>query len=306
MNNGNMNIGSINKLAIEDYPFALHSLPLEDRKGNPITLSYIDENPDAQETLLCVHGNPTWSFYFRSIIKKFAKTHRVIALDHIGCGLSSKPQDYNYCLQQHIDNLTLLTEALKLDQVHLLVHDWGGAIGLGWATQRTPSFAGVKSLTLCNTAAFWSPDIPKRIAVCKVPFIGEWAMRALNLFALAAIKMASKKGLSKTAREGLLHPYQNYHDRIAIARFVQDIPILQSHPTFKVLESVEKKLKEFTGPVQMIWGKHDFCFNLGFLKKWQLIFPNAEVTVLDDAGHYLFEDEPEKVTSQMELFLGSS
>ncbi|MBT3889925.1 MAG: alpha/beta fold hydrolase, partial [Planctomycetaceae bacterium] len=110
-----------------EYPFQSNFMELDD--GN--RLHYVDEG--SGPPVLMVHGNPTWSFYYRHLVQSLQDRYRAIAVDHVGCGLSSKPQRYPYTLTQHIQNLTLLMEHLELDGVHLVVHDWGGPIGLGMA-----------------------------------------------------------------------------------------------------------------------------------------------------------------------------
>lgn len=265
-----------------------------------LRLNYIDEGNKNADVLLCVHGNPTWSFYYRKVVEHFRADMRVLALDHLGCGLSDHPQDYDYSLSNHIENLEDLIDGLNIKKVSLLLHDWGGAIGLGWAVKNPEK---VESIIIMNSAAFLSKDIPKRISICKTPFVGEMLMRRFNAFALAASFMATSKGLDKQAKKGLLFPYNNYHNRIGIARFVQDIPYFESHPSFATLKSIEQSLVKIKSPILLLWGAKDFCFHLGFLEKWKNYFPEAESIVFPDGGHYLLEDETEAVIAAMERFL---
>ena len=116
------------------YPWTPKQFKLAD--GH--TMSYLDEGPQDGEVLLMCHGNPTWSFYYREVVKRFSSRYRCIVPDHMGSGLSDKPQDYPYTLGQHIDNLEALTKHLGLTRVNMVIHDWGGAIGMGWAV-RDPS-----------------------------------------------------------------------------------------------------------------------------------------------------------------------
>ena len=168
-----------------EYPFAQHFLELEPN----VRMHYVDDGPNDNDasTILCVHGNPTWSFYYRSIISRFRHTHRVVAIDHVGCGLSDKPQHYSYSLAQHTTNLVRLIDELDLQKITLVIHDWGGAIGLGAAIERIERFRG---LLVLNTAAFPPPYVPRRIAACRIPLLGSWAIRYANAFARAAIYMA--------------------------------------------------------------------------------------------------------------------
>ncbi|MBU4393539.1 MAG: alpha/beta fold hydrolase, partial [Proteobacteria bacterium] len=152
-----------------EYPFPSHFATIDGH-----LLHYIDEG--AGRVIVMVHGNPTWSYYYRHLIALLSKTYRVIAIDHLGCGLSDKPQKYPYQLKNHIDNLQALLRQLRINSYSLIVHDWGGAIGLGVAG-RYP--AAIEKLVILNTAAFHSQRIPWRIRLCRWPFIGSLLVRGL-------------------------------------------------------------------------------------------------------------------------------
>ncbi len=162
-------------------------------------------------------------------------------VDHVGCGLSDKPQVYPYSLAQHIENLVQLIVQLDLRRVTLLVHDWGGAIGLGAGLRE---FDRIDRAVILNTAAFPPPYIPLRIAACRIPLVGNWAMRQLNLFARAALTMTLNRlpRLDPSVAAGLIAPYSNWDNRVAIARFVQDIPRTPADPTWKLLSEIESQL----------------------------------------------------------------
>ena len=146
------------------YPFASHTLPLGSWRYH-----YLDEG--SGEPLLMVHGNPTWSFYWRNLILAFRDRYRVVAPDHMGCGWSDKPQAYPYCLSTHIANLVQLIEHLDLRAVTLLVHDWGGPIGLG-AALRVPD--RIARLVLFNTGAFASISLHATGALGVSPSHASW------------------------------------------------------------------------------------------------------------------------------------
>ncbi|HEY3321331.1 MAG TPA: alpha/beta fold hydrolase [Planctomycetota bacterium] len=252
------------------------------------------------------HGNPTWSFYYRNLILALREKHRCIALDHIGCGLSDKPQDYPYTLKQHIDNAESLFDALNLRNVTLVLHDWGGAIGMGVAVRKPER---IKRLVILNTAAFPSPRIPLRIAVCRIPGFGALAIRGLNGFARAALFMATAKPerFTPDVCAGLLAPYDSWANRVSHLRFVQDIPMKPSHPSWPVLKEIEAGLPQFKDrPMLICWGMQDWCFDPSFLKTWQDKFPQAEVVRFDDAGHYVLEDAYERIAPRVAEFLAST
>jgi haloalkane dehalogenase len=131
--------------------------------------------------------------------------YRVIAIDHLGCGLSSKPAGYCYSLAGHVSNLQSLVTQLDLNQITLFAHDWGGAIGMGTAGKLPGRFS---RFALFNTAAFRSQRIPLRIAVCRIPFLGTFALRGLNAFSRAALTMAVEKHdrMTTAVKRGYLAP----------------------------------------------------------------------------------------------------
>lgn len=265
-------------------------------------MHYLDEGPKNAPPLLCVHGNPTWSFYWRALVHRYAGPYRVIVPDHIGCGLSDKPQDWPYRLAGHVGNLRRLIEHLELRDIHLAVHDWGGAIGLGVATLCPERFA---KLLITNTAAFPSPDIPFSIATVRIPVYGPLAVRGFNGFARVATIRATARGLSAEARQGLLLPYDSWRNRIATLRFVQDIPMDDAHPSMAELKRIEAGLPELADrPILLCWGDDDFCFTPRFRERFQRVFPQARVHAWADVGHYVMEDAPERVIAAIDQAWG--
>ena len=262
---------------------------------------YVDEGTGP--VILMVHGNPTWSFAWRKLIVSLRENYRVIAIDHLGCGFSEKPQDKSaYTLEGHIRRLASLVQLLDLRDVSLVGHDWGGAIGMGAAGRLEQRFC---RFVLMNTGAFHSRAIPFRISLCRIPILGEIGDRALNLFARAAVTMAVETPLTPAARSGFLAPYDSWDHRIAVHEFVRDIPLSPTHRSHGTLTEVERSLEKFrTHPVQLIWGMKDWCFTpQEFLVGFQKRFPGATVLRLPDAGHYVFEDAPEQVLSQIRSFM---
>jgi cis-3-alkyl-4-acyloxetan-2-one decarboxylase len=278
------------------YPFASHFLSLIAHR-----LHYVDEGTG--DPLLFVHGNPTWSFYWRNLIVGLRDKNRCIAVDHVGCGLSDKPQDYNYTLAQRIEDLCEVVKRLDLSGATLVAHDWGGAIGLG-AVQRLPERFG--RVVLFNTGAFPPPFVPWRIAVCRTPLLGTLAVRGLNAFARAALTMAVEKRKRMTAdvRAGFLAPYDSWANRVAIDRFVRDIPFTPRHLTWQVLANIESGLDSLAHlPIALIWGMRDWCFRPACLERLIGHWPNAEVHRLEDCGHYVVEDAHERIVPLIHNFL---
>ncbi|MFT7668788.1 MAG: pimeloyl-ACP methyl ester carboxylesterase [Planctomycetota bacterium] len=281
-----------------EYPF--ESNFLQTRAG---LLHYIDEGDKNAPPVLCIHGNPTWSFYYRRIAKEFRSDSRVIAPDHIGCGLSEKPQDWSYELADHIANLEQLVLDLDLKDITLVVHDWGGAIGCGVAVRHPERF---KRIFVMNTAAFLFDQIPLRINVCKTPLLGELAVRGLNAFARAAVTMAMEDQARMTpeVRQGYLAPYDSWRSRIATHRFVRDIPMSPKHPSYATLEAIQEGLAKLRDkPMRIAWGMRDWCFTPAFKSIWEERFPAAESLALERAGHYVLEDAHEEVLPWLQGFM---
>ncbi len=277
-----------------EYPFESNSLELAGTKMN-----YVDEGNG--HPIIMLHGNPTWSFYYRNVIKQLRGQFRCIVPDHIGCGLSEKPQLYNYSLSQRIKDVQSLIDHLKIEHFHLIVHDWGGAIGSGLAIQ---NLSKVKKIVILNTGAFLSKNIPKRISICKLPLIGEFIVRRFNAFAYPATYMATAKGLTKNAKKGLLFPYDNWNNRIAISRFVEDIPLKKRHPSYNKLKEIDENLHLLkNNPMAIFWGMRDFCFDKSFLREWKKRFPQATSTQFEKSGHYILEDERDKINKKILDFM---
>ncbi len=280
----------------EIYPWKSHwaNVPGLSEKAQ----HFIDEGRG--EVILMLHGNPTWSFYFRELIRFFSDRYRVVVPDHVGSGLSEKPENWTYQLEDHISNIERLVAKLNLKNITLIIHDWGGAIGMGFAT-RHPEL--VKRLVVLNTAAFYLKDIPKRIQFCRIPVIGEWFVRQLNGFAYPATWMATAHGLSDSVKEGYLYPYNSYQNRVGVSRFVRDIPMEKDHPSYVTLRNIEDNLKKLNVPTLILWGGQDFCFHKAFFERWKKIYPHAKAVWYEDAGHYVVEDAKEQVLREIQLFL---
>ncbi len=283
------------------YPFTSHYLNL-----NGLQYHYIDEGQG--DPVVMVHGNPTWSFYFRELIKGLRDGYRCIVPDHIGCGLSDKPGSarYAYRLQDRVDDLQNLLDNLKIDKrITLVLHDWGGMIGMAYAVRHPER---ISRLVVMNTAAFLPPPtkrIPWRLSLIRSSGpLATLAVLGFNLFAVGALYMASDKGLSAEVKKGLTAPYNCWQHRIATLKFVQDIPLAETDPSYRLVRQIDEQLQTLSKlPMLICWGEHDFVFDNDYLSEWQRRFPDAEVHRFPDAGHYVFEDVPEKIISLAQTFL---
>ena len=279
------------------YPFEQKRFASKDG-----ALNYVDSGEGP--AVVMIHGNPTWSFFYRDLILDLQDKFRCLALDNLGCGLSDKPQDGDYTLAGHIDRATDWVRSTGVDKFHLVVHDWGGPIGLGMADRLREQVTGI---TLLNTAAFAFPTIPWRIAACRVPYLGALLVRGGNAFVRGATRMTSVEPLSEAVIEGYTLPYGNWHDRVAVHAFVRDVPMRKSHRSWNTLKSVEDSLQGWRGqPVQIIWGMRDWCFHDRILAQWESILPDANVERIEEAGHYLMEDAGERIIPLVREFINGT
>lgn len=267
---------------------------------NGLRQHYVDEG--SGEPLVMVHGNPSWSFLYRDMIKEFRGEMRTIAPDHIGCGLSDKPglDSFGYTLKEHVDNLEALLESLELSEpINLAVHDWGGAIGMGYATRHPEK---IKRLIVMNTGAFRLPQncpFPWPIWIFRNTDLGANLNQTFNAFAEIASYTCSIKGLPAKVRKGFVAPYDSPANRIATTRFVQDIPLVPSDPSYDELLRVETGLEKLQEkPMLICFGRKDFVFTRHFYNEWRKRFPRAEAHSFH-AGHYLLEDVGNEVFALM-------
>ncbi len=283
------------------YPFESHYL---NRGG--FKYHYLDQGKG--EPIIMLHGNPTWSFYYRSLIQALSPEYRTIVPDHIGCGLSDKPsaKEYNYTVKSRVEDLELLVKHLKITKgITLIVHDWGGMIGFIFALRNLKM---IERLVITNTAGFFTPKgkgLPLRLWLIRhLTPLATVGVLGFNLFARSALYMASHKGLSKEVKKALIAPYNCWANRIATLKFVQDIPVFSTDQSHAMGYFMDNKLHNLAHiPKLICWGDHDFVFTPVFLTEWQRRFPDAEVHRFADAGHYLLEDAPEQVIPLIKRFL---
>lgn len=277
-----------------------------DRGG--IRLHFIDEG--SGEPIVMLHGNPTWSFYYRHLIGDLGRNHRVIVPDHIGCGMSEKPDDsrYDYTLARRVDDLEALLDHLGLDRdLTLVLHDWGGIIGMTFAARHPERIA---RLVVCNTAAFHKPRrkrFPLALSLFRNSAIGGWLVRGLNLFVRGTARIGcTAHPMTREVRDAYAAPYDTWDNRIAIHRFVQDIPLRPRDRAYEVISQMEERLPLLGSvPVLIVWGMKDFVFDAPILEEWTRRFPSAEVERFPRAGHLLFEDEREAVNARLRSFLAA-
>ncbi|MFM7202798.1 MAG: alpha/beta fold hydrolase [Myxococcota bacterium] len=287
-----------------EYPFEGKFLQVGGHR-----LHVLDEGKG--ETLVMVHGNPTWSFYYRRLVRDLSAQHRVIVPDHIGMGLSDKPSDahYRYTLEQRVQDLEQTLEQLGAQQrLTLVAHDWGGMIALAY-TLRNPT--RVSRLVLMNTAGFFLPEgkpLPWQLFLVRRMPMG-FLVRGLNAFVRGANWMCSTVPgkLTEVARRGYALPYDSWEHRIAVHRFVQDIPLSEADPAHNLVQAVSTQLPALVArPTLVFWGRRDFVFDDGFLAEWKRRVPTLPIVEYPQAGHYVLEDAYDDILPRIRQFLADN
>jgi haloalkane dehalogenase len=286
-----------------DYPFTGQHLQV--RPG--IQMHYLDEGPRDGEVIVMLHGNPSWSYYWRHLVLALRGRYRCIVPDHIGMGWSDKPGDdrYAYTLQSRVEDVGTLLEHLGIrDNITLAVHDWGGMIGFGWALSHA---AAVKRLVITNTAAFPLPAakrMPWQLRLGRDSALGALLIRGANAFAAGAARQGVVQPMRPDVRAAYCAPYDSWANRIATLRFVQDIPLGPTDRAWSLVEAAGKALPQFADrPALLGWGLQDFVFDRHFLDGFRTALPRAEVHAWEDAGHYVLEDKGHELVPKIAEFL---
>jgi haloalkane dehalogenase len=282
------------------YPFTGSRLDL-----GGISLHYLDEG--SGDPILLLHGNPTWSFLFRNLILGLKNQYRLIAPDHIGCGLSDRPDDsqYRFTLDQRARDVERLIDHLNIQKpITLVLHDWGGMIGMTYAS-RHPRKIG--RIILLNTAAFHLPKttrLPLSLWMCRKTWLSDFLIRQTGLFCKLTLRWGCCQPMAAPVRDGYLHPCANAKNRLAHLRFVQDIPLKPGDPGYSLISEVESRLALFQNtPALILWGMKDFVFDKHFLEVWRQKLPQAQVHEFPNAGHLALEDEGDRILSLTREFL---
>jgi haloalkane dehalogenase len=277
------------------YPFAHRSLELN--AGHRI--HYVDEG--AGDTILFVHGTPTWSFEWRHLIGALAPSHRCIALDHLGFGLSDRPHNASYTPEAHARRLDEFVAKLGLRDITLVVHDFGGPIGLPLALE-TPG--RVRRLVVINSWmwSFTGDRNMKRASRIAGGALGRFLYRWLNvsLRVITPSAYADRRKLTREIHAQYLAPFRDRWARGAVLWPLAHA-LLGSSAHYDRLWTLRDRLAAI--PTAIIWGMRDPAFKPYMLDRWITAARNARVTRLD-AGHWPHEEEPEAVIAAIREFVG--
>jgi haloalkane dehalogenase len=254
--------------------------------GTPV--HYVDEG--SGPTLLFLHGNPTWSFVYRDVIRALRDDFRCIALDYPGFGLSSARPDYRFLPEEHVEVVTAFVDALDLSGVTLVAHDWGGPIGLAVVEQRPAAFVGA---ALANTWAWPMTGDPKAHIASHVMGgpLGRLLIRRVNLFVNAMIPAGHR--LRKPTTDEMTH----YREALATPDRRQATAVLPRRITASraLLADVEARQVDLAElPTLIIWGDADIAFGSKERRRWEKIFTDHETTIVEGAGHFVQSDAPDQ------------
>jgi pimeloyl-ACP methyl ester carboxylesterase len=274
--------------------------------ANGHAMSYLDEG--SGDPVVMLHGNPTWSFYYRNLVSALRPNHRCIVPDHIGCGLSDKPDatQYDYSLKSRIDDVERLLDSLNVtEKITLVLHDWGGMIGMGYAARHPGRIARIVAINTGCTRLPAEKPLPFTLKVGRNTKLGEWLILKQNAFCRAAVRWCvTRKPLSADVKSMYLAPYDSPANRIAVLKFVQTIPLAPNDPGYDIVTGIEATLPKFAHvPTMLLWGMKDFVFDKHFLAAWQKHFPHAETHTWPDCGHYLLEDASDEAITFVKSFL---
>lgn len=281
--------GRLERLGIEPTWSRVVGVTVAD--GRELQVHALDAAPrDGREpplTIVCVHGNPTWSLLWRSFHRRLGDRYRVLAVDQLSMGLSERTGPRTFA--QRVDDLGRILDAFAVDgPVVLAAHDWGGPIALGWALEHRQRVQGI---LLGNTGVAIPPTgVPLPIRLARSRALRSLGCRQTSLFVRATL--ASPGGpIGKDVRRAYLAPYASPRDRSAIEDFVADIPTTPAHPSYAALAEVAARLPELDVPVLLAWGERDPVFHLDFAADLRSRLPQAELHRFPLAGHLVVEEE---------------
>ena len=284
------------------FPFAPHYY-----SHQGVDMHYVDEGSgESGEAVVMVHGDPTWGFLYRNFIPPLSQHYRCIVPDQMGMGKSAVPQERSlYRLEQHRANLEGLLLHLDVHDITLVLHDWGGPVGLGFATRHPER---IKRLVLMNTWAFasWPGGAFPRLLEIIRSDRGEAFVLKKNGYLEPALLGTTfhKEKLTTNVLDAYRSPFSTPESRLAMLCWSRDIPVRESDVSYAGMKRIEDRLAQFsTTPVLLVWGMQDPVLSAAVLQRWQQLYPHATMQKLEDASHFLQEDAPERIVQWIEAFM---
>ncbi|WP_017733524.1 alpha/beta fold hydrolase [Nafulsella turpanensis] len=277
----------------EAYPFTSHYFSTNEGR-----MHYIDEGKG--DPIVFIHGTPSWSFLYRHLIKKFSATHRCLAIDHLGFGLSDKPAQADYRPQAHARRLEQWLQQLELKDITLVVHDFGGPIGLSYALRHPEKIARV---VIANS---WLWSLEHEASFRKADkMLNSWLGKFLYLQVNLSPKVLFKEGIakkdkfSKDIHRHYIKVFPSSSSRHALYQIA--LSLLGASSWYQELKQQLPRLKE--KPVLLLWGMKDKYFNPTFLERWQQLLADPKTVYLQDAGHFIQEDAAEQIEAAIATFV---
>ncbi|MBP1909998.1 alpha/beta fold hydrolase [Methanolobus bombayensis] len=275
----------------EEYPFKSHFFRTD--AGN---MHYVDEGKG--NPVVFIHGNPSWSFEFRNLIKNLSETHRCIAADHIGFGLSDKTKDFSYLPRDHAKNLDSVLESLDLHEITLVFGDWGGPIGLSYAMDHPDR---IRNIVITNTW-LWSVSSDwyyQAFSKFVGGPIGKWLIKNYNFFANNIVRstFGDKKRLTPEIHKHYLMPWNSPEERKGCWVFPKEIT--GSSEWLRTLWDRHETLRDKN--ILIAWGMKDIAFREKELNRWIQTFPDAKIIRFSDAGHFVSEEKPDEIVKAIKM-----
>ena len=280
-------------------------------------LHYVDEG-SGPETLLLLHGEPTWGYLFRQQIPVWARRARVIAVDHMGFGKSAAPRDRSYWLQDHIDNLERFVLAEDLRELTLVMHDFGGPVGMGLAARHPERIRRIVSVN--GPTPLGQPDLLERLTAnaASAPWF-QWILKAeaegtleamlgqLDYTILSTLKLNGferNEIISETWLRAYRAPFPTPAQALGAIGWAKGFATGR-HAFEAPSEAAARALS--SKPALALWGEADRTLQAAnFLPLFRQAFPQGEVQPLAGAGHYSPEDAPHEVARRVARFLAAT
>ncbi|EFH88196.1 alpha/beta fold hydrolase [Ktedonobacter racemifer] len=292
-------------LSIEEETFeGTFPFPPRYYAGNGFAMHFVDVG--SGEPIVMLHGDPTWGYLYRHFIPPLARRYRCIVPDHMGMGKSDVPQDRSrYCLERHIANLEGLLLHLDVRDITLVLHDWGGPVGLGFATRHPER---IKRLVLMNTWAFapWpGGPFPRLLELIRSPRGEVFVLKKHGYLEPALLGTTHHtEHLTKTVLAAYHAPFPTPESRLAMLCWSRDIPVQETDVSYAEMKRIEQSLSQFSQvPILLVWGMRDPVLSPSVLQQWQHLYPQAKTHELEDASHFLQEDAPSRIVQWLEAFL---
>jgi len=271
---------------------------------NGFEMHFVDEGRG--EPIVLIHGDPTWGYLYRTFIPILSQHRRCIVPDHMGMGKSGTPRDpYPYRLRHHVANLEALLLRLDLHQMTLVLHDWGGPVGLGFATRHPDR---IKRLVLMNTWAFapWpGGPLPRLLELIRSERGEKFVLEKNGYLEPALVGTTHRpENLTKTVLDAYRAPFPTPESRLALLCWSRDIPVHETDPSYLEMKRIEEALVRFIGtPILLVWGMRDPVLPESVLRTWQRTYPQATAAEIEDASHFLQEDAPQRIMLCIAEFL---